>query len=94
MTGTANSHHFRTEVGPHSAWWRVVRHERIEITHLTDREILIDTACFVNHRVARYSRDGVLFADPPILAVAHFLAPEYHNLWCAISEEFRRRFTL
>lgn len=93
MTGTAIDPHFRTEVGPHSAWWRVVRGERIEITHLTDRENLIDTECFVNHRVTRTSRDGVVFADPPSLAVAHFLAPEYHSLWCAVSEEFRRRFT-
>ncbi|MEU6558795.1 hypothetical protein [Nocardia nova] len=93
MTGTENSHHFRTEVGPHSAWWRVVRGERVEITHLTDRETLIDTASFVNHRVTRTSRDGVVFADPPTLAVAHFLAPEYHSLWCAVSEQFRRTFT-
>ncbi len=94
MTDTANSHHFRTEVGPHSAWWRVVRGERIEITHLTDRENLIDTVTFVNHRVTRTSRHGVVFADPPTLATAHFLAPEYHSLWCAVSVEFHRRFTL
>ncbi len=93
MTGTANSHHFRTEAGAHSAWWRVADGERIEITHLTDRENSISTTCFANHRVTRYSRDGVVFADPPTLAVAHFLAPEYHSLWCAVSEEFRRAFT-
>ncbi|WP_227983423.1 hypothetical protein [Nocardia spumae] len=67
--------------------------ERIEITHLTDREKPIDTARFANHRPARYSCDGVAFAAAPILAVAHFLAPEYHALWCAVSEQYRRRFS-
>ncbi|MBF4999936.1 hypothetical protein IRT45_22590 [Nocardia sp. BSTN01] len=93
MTDTANSGHFRTAVGPSSAWWRVAGRERVEITHLTDREKAINTESFVNFRVTRYSCHGVVFIDTPSLAQAHSLLPQYHALWCAVSEEFRRRFT-
>ncbi|PPJ23683.1 hypothetical protein C5E45_27535 [Nocardia nova] len=92
MTGTGNNEHFRTATGSRSAWWRVDDHGRIEITHLADRESAIDTARFAHHAAMPYSRDGVMFTVTPTLAQAHSLLPEYHALWCAVSEEFRRRF--
>lgn len=92
MTDTGNNQHFRTAAGPRSAWWRVGDHGRIEITHLADREIPIDTARFADYAATPYSCDGVVFTVAPTLARAHSLLPEYHALWCAVSEEFRRRF--
>ncbi|WP_063014754.1 hypothetical protein [Nocardia kruczakiae] len=92
MTDTSNSGHFRTKVGASSAWWRVGDGERVEITHFTDYETSLHTASFANFRVVRYSCHGVVFIDTPSLAQAHSLLPQYHALWCAVSEEFRRRF--
>ncbi|NKY89839.1 hypothetical protein [Nocardia veterana] len=91
MTDTANSGHFRTEAGASSAWWRVGDRERVEITHFTDHETPLETVSFGNFRVMRYSCHGVVFIDTPTLAQAHSLLPQYHPLWCAVSEEFRRR---
>jgi len=92
VTDTAISGHFRTKAGASSAWWRLGDRERVEITHLTDYGTTLDTACFANFRVVRYSCHGVVFIDTPSLAQAHSLLPQYHPLWCAVSEEFRRRF--
>ncbi|MFF0498580.1 hypothetical protein ACFYU5_19395 [Nocardia aobensis] len=64
----------------------------MKITHLTDYETGLGAACFANFRVVRYSCHGVVFIDTPSLAQAHSLLPHYHALWCAVSEEFRRRF--
>ncbi|MFF0458170.1 hypothetical protein [Nocardia africana] len=92
MTDTANNNHFRTNAGASSAWWRVGDRERVEITHFTDYGTTLEPACFANFRVVRYSCHGVVFIDTPSLAQAHSLLPHHHALWCAVSEEFRRRF--
>ena len=76
-----------TRVGQQSVDWVTSESGQIRVLRLVDYDGDIETDRLGTVGALRCGRDCVTFPDGPSLAQMRDLMPEFHALWCAVSQQ-------